>query len=49
MSSESKTERQKQVEKLIKNYKYYQDKLLQVTQKNRSVLLKRFTTSTILT
>ena len=41
MSIESNTERQNQVEKLIKNYKYYQDKLLQVTQKNRSVLLKK--------
>jgi len=29
------------VKKLIKNYKFYQDKLLQVTQRNRSVLLKK--------
>ena len=41
MSIESDAERQNQVDKLIKNYKYYQDKLLQVTQKNRSVLLKK--------
>jgi len=41
MSLENDVERQKQVDKLIKNYKYYQDKLLQVTQKNRSVLLKK--------
>ena len=32
---------QDQIDKLIKNYKYYQDKLLQVTQRNRSVLLKK--------
>jgi very-short-patch-repair endonuclease len=41
MSQQSNVERQEQIEKLIKNYKYYQDKLLQVTQKNRSVLLKK--------
>jgi len=34
-------EKQNQIDKLIKNYKHYQDKLLQVTQKNRSVLLKK--------
>lgn len=41
MSLENNVERQEQVDKLIKNYKFYQDKLLQVTQKNRSVLLKK--------
>jgi len=41
MSSQSNAQRQEQIDKLIKNYKYYQDKLLQVTQKNRSVLLKK--------
>ena len=40
-SSQSSKQRQEQVNRLIKNYKYYQDKLLQVTQKNRSVLLKK--------
>lgn len=30
-----------QIEKLVKNYKYYQNKLLQITQRNRSVLLRR--------
>ena len=34
-------EQQKQIEKIIKNYKHYQEKLLQVTQKNRSVSLKK--------
>lgn len=34
-------ERKEQVEKLRKNYKFYQDKLLQVSQRNRSVLLKK--------
>jgi very-short-patch-repair endonuclease len=41
VSLQGDMERQEQVAKLIKNYKYYQDKLLQVTQKNRSVLLKK--------
>ena len=35
------TNNDEQIDKLVKNYKYYQDKLLQVTQKNRSVLLKK--------
>jgi len=34
-------DREQQVAKLIKNYKDYQEKLLQVTKKNRSVLLKK--------
>jgi|GEM_PF-5765307 predicted glycosyltransferase involved in capsule biosynthesis len=33
--------KQKEVDKLVKNYKYYQDKLLQVSSKNRSVVLKK--------
>ena len=34
-------DREKQVGKLTKNYKYYQDRLLQMTKSNRSVLLKK--------
>ncbi len=34
-------DRQEQVDKLIKNYEYYKDRLLQVTQRNRSVMLKK--------
>ena len=41
MSMPNNDERNEQIDKLVKNYKYYQDKLLQVTQKNRSVLLKK--------
>ena len=37
----SNADRQAQVDKLVKNYKHYQDLLLQVTKKNRSVLLKK--------
>ena len=37
----SNADRQVQVDKLVKNYKHYQDRLLQVTKKNRSVLLKK--------
>ena len=37
----SNADRQAQVDRLVKNYKHYQDLLLQVTKKNRSVLFKK--------
>jgi very-short-patch-repair endonuclease len=40
MSSDDE-ESQDNINKLVKNYKHYQDKLLQITQRNRSVLLKK--------
>jgi len=41
---EEDQERENQTDKLIKNYEHYKDKLLQVTQRNRSVLLKKIYT-----
>ena len=39
--TEKNPEKTETTEKLQKNYKYYQDKLLQVSQRNRSVFLRR--------
>lgn len=41
MGTNEEEDRQKRVNRLVKNYKHYQDKLLQITKKNRSILLKR--------
>lgn len=38
---EENPDKKNQIEKLVKNYKHYQNKLLQVTQRNRSVFLRR--------
>jgi len=40
-TSQPNLAKQQDVDKLVKNYKYYQDKLLQVSSKNRSVVLKK--------
>ena len=39
--SERSAERKEQSDKLVKNYKHFQDKLLQATQGNRSISLKK--------